>query len=319
MGQAQAACDAHPDYPSTHAAEAMGLPVHKAPHHLAHVLAGMIDNGLDGPVLGIAWDGTGWGGDGTVWGGEFLTLDGNRYRRAAHLLPFRLPGGEAAVRDPRRCALGALYAVHGEALWALDGLAPVAAFAPQERVLLQTMLAQGLNSPPTSSAGRLFDAIAAILGLCSHIGFEGEAAMAVEFAAGRVAKSFALPPPDLTENGEAWLVDWRAMLEEAVRALHAGTGPEELAAGFHDWLAMAMVAVVRQVGIENVVLTGGCFQNALLAERATERLAMAGFRVFRHRRVPPNDGGLAAGQAAFAARGMIEEKGPCALPFPANS
>jgi hydrogenase maturation protein HypF len=267
----------------------------------------------------VAWDGTGHGEDGTIWGGEFLTVNDSCYRRAAHLLPFRLPGGEAAVRDPNRAALGALYAVHGEALWATDDLTTLAAFKPPERDLLQIMLAHGLNSPLTSSAGRLFDVVAAILGLCAQTSFEGQAAMAVEFAAGRAENGFAFPLPLLTEDEERLVVDWRPMLKELTRALRGGVSPKELAAGFHAWLAMAIVSVARQIGIESIVLTGGCFQNALLAELATERLRARGFRVFRHRRVPPGDGGLAVGQAAFAARAMLEEKGVCALQFPASS
>lgn len=314
------ACDAHPDYHSTRLARGMGLPVRPVPHHLAHVLGAMIDNEIDGPVLGVAWDGAGYGRDGTIWGGEFLVVERGHYRRAAHLLPFRLPGGETALREPRRSAVGALHAVHGEAALALDDLPSIASFPPVDRKVLCTMLACGLNAPLTSSAGRLFDACAALLGLCQRASFEGEAAMAMEFAAARAASPFPLASPVLTEGDEALLVDWRPMLGGLVGAVRSGLATtEELSAGFHDWLADMIVMVARIVGIEQVVLTGGCFQNALLTERVVARLGAGGFRAFRHRRVPPNDGGLAVGQAGFAARNMKEEIGRCAWPFPARS
>jgi len=301
------ACDTHPDYHSTRAAMGFGLDLARVPHHLAHVLSGMIDNGLDAPVLGVAWDGTGYGGDGTIWGGEFLAVDAGRFRRVASLWPFRLPGGEAAVREPRRAALGALYALFGEAALALAGLPPVAAFAPSERALLATMLSRGVNAPLTSSAGRLFDAVAAILGLCQMSSFEGEAAMAVEFAAERASNTVRLPPAILREKMRRLVVDWRLLMRVLVRERMAGTAPEPLAAALHEGLTEAIVDVARRVGLRRVVLTGGCFQNALLTERTVGALRAAGFEPYWHKCIPPNDGGLAAGQVAFAARPLIEE------------
>ena len=180
-------CDQHPDYFSTRFGAGLGPKVCRVPHHLAHVLSGRIDNELVEPVLGVAWDGTGYGDDGSIWGGEFLVIDGLSYRRAAHLTPFRLPGGEAAVREPRRAALGALHAIFGAETFAMMDLHPVTAFSPAELRLLATMLDRGVNSPWTSSAGRLFDAVASILGLQQRSFFEGDAAMAVEFAADRAA------------------------------------------------------------------------------------------------------------------------------------
>lgn len=302
------ACDAHPDYFSTHFAESMGTEVRRVPHHLAHVLSGMLDNGLSGPVLGVAWDGTGYGGDGTIWGGEFLAVDGAHYRRAAHLLPFRLPGGEATVREPRRAALGALHAVFGEAALAMTELPPVAAFSPSERPILARMLVSGLNSPWTSSAGRLFDAVAAIFGLHQKVSFEGEAAMAVEFAADRSKQTIALAPPTISDKGGSLVIDWRPMLAAMVTAKQDGAAAEALAAAFHEGLVDTVVAVAKRVDIEQVLLTGGCFQNARLTERAVARLRAAGFDPYWHHQVPPNDGGLAVGQAVFATRPLIEEK-----------
>lgn len=302
------ACDAHPDYYSTRLAQASGLPVQHVPHHLAHVLAGMVDNELAGPVLGVAWDGAGYGDDASIWGGEFLTVDATRFCRAAHLLPFRLAGGEAAIREPRRAALGALYLIFGEAAFAMTDLKPVAAFAPTEKQVLGTMLRRGVNAPLTSSAGRLFDAVAALLDLVQTASFEGQAAMAVEFAAQRAVESVSLAAPRLTEHAGSLLLDWRPMLADIVAGWRDGVAAPVLAAAFHESLVEAVVAVAMRVGREQVVLSGGCFQNARLVEHAVHRLREAGFRPYWHRRVPPNDGGIAVGQALFAARPLTGEK-----------
>jgi hydrogenase maturation protein HypF len=302
------ACDKHPDYHSTHFAERLALPLRRVRHHLAHTLAGVVDNGLEGPVLGVAWDGSGYGGDGSVWGGEFLAIDATSYRRVGHLLPFRLPGGEVAAREPRRAALGALYATFGESALAMTDLCPIAAFTPTERQVLASMLKRHVNSPLTSSAGRLFDAIAAILGLRQSASFEGEAAMALESAADRAANTAVLAPPIVSDEAEKFVVDWRPMLESLIIASRLDTPTEDLATAFHEVLAEAIVAVAMRVKIEQVLLTGGCFQNARLTARSVLQLREAGFSPYWHHRIPPNDGGIAVGQAAFAVRPLIEEK-----------
>ncbi len=295
------ACDGHPDYHSTRVADGMELPASRVPHHLAHVLSVMTEHALTGPVLGVAWDGTGYGEDGTLWGGEFLTVERTAHRRVAHLLPFRLPGGEAAIREPRRTAVGMLHALHGDALWDRHHTA-LAAFSAEERGMLRAMLERGLNASLTSSAGRLFDAVASLLNLCQRASFDGEAAMAVEFAAQEAKAVHALPPPVILPENDAMTIDWRPMISALAEAADAGIAVENLAAGFHHWLAAAIVQVAEHAGVVQVVLSGGCFQNALLTELAMTRLQEAGFRVYRALRVPPNDGGLAVGQAAWAAR-----------------
>ncbi|MCJ2186262.1 carbamoyltransferase HypF [Novosphingobium beihaiensis] len=301
-----AACDAHPGYHTTRAASAISDRVCPVPHHLAHVLSVMAENGLEGPVLGAVWDGTGFGEDGTVWGGEFLAVEGAACRRVAHLLPFRLPGGEAAVREPRRTAIGVLHTLYGDALWDREDVALLAAFAPGEQSMLRNMLARGINAPLTSSAGRLFDAVAAVLGLCQRTTFDGEAAMAVEFAARAASAVHALPSPVMMPEGDTLQLDWRPMLAAIAEAAARGVSVASLAAGFHHWLADSILEMARHAGIAQVALGGGCFQNALLTERAMARLQEGGFRVYRNIRVPPNDGGLAVGQAAYAARRMDE-------------
>ena len=302
IAPARVGADLHPDYVSTRMAASFGLPVARVPHHLAHVLGGMIDNALTGPVLGVAWDGTGYGGDGTIRGGEFLTVDDESFRRVASLFPFRMAGGEAAVREPRRSALGVLHAMFGEDAPAMD------AFTPAERAVLATMLRRGVQAPLTSSAGRLFDAVASLLDLCQIASFEGEAAMAVEFAAERAGASADLPEAIVREEAGLLILDWRPMVAGLIEARARGAAPEALAAAWHEGLAASIIAVARRIGRERVVLSGGCFQNALLTEMTIERLREAGFVPFWHRRIPPNDGGLAVGQALFAARPLIEEK-----------
>jgi hydrogenase maturation protein HypF len=302
------ACDTHPDYHSTNFALETGLPVAHVPHHLAHVLSCMVDNGLDGPVLGVAWDGTGDGRDGTIWGGEFLMVDTERFRRVAYLRPFRLPGGDAAVREPRRAAFGLLHALHGDDALSNTELAPVAAFTAPERDVLATMMRRGVNAPFTSSVGRLFDAAAALLGLCQLNSFEGEAAMAVEFAAGRAREIASLPPFIVRGTTGPLVVDWIPPLAALIHERKRGAAPEPLAAALHDGLSEAIVAIARRVGRRRVVLTGGCFQNARLTERTIDLLSAAGFAPYFHHHIPPNDGGLAAGQAVFASRPLIEEQ-----------
>ena len=195
---ARVAADLHPDYLSTRFAEESRLPVVRVQHHYAHVLSCMAENDLDPPVLGISWDGTGYGLDGTVWGGEFLLVTNDTFHRAAWFQPFRLPGGDKAVKEPRRSALGLLFACFGEAAFEMDSLAPVRTFSRAELAALKTMLRRGVHSPLTSSAGRLFDAVASLIGLRQQVRFEGQAAMELEFAAER-SRTDAVYPIRLCE------------------------------------------------------------------------------------------------------------------------
>ncbi len=291
------ACDLHPDYLSTQYAVGSGLPLVQVQHHYAHVLACMAEHGLVPPALGVSWDGTGYGPDGTVWGGECLRVTENGWERSAHLLTFRLPGGEAAVREPRRSALGALYAVYGADVFMRDDLPPLAAFTPAERAVLQTMLARGLNAPLTSSAGRLFDAAAALLGLGQVSAYEGQAAMALEFA----ADGFDAPEPYPFTLGADGALDWRQMIRNIDDERHQNTPVGFQAARFHTTLVEMMLAAARRAGEARVILSGGCFQNRRLTEQAVTRLRAAGFEPVWHRRIPPNDGGIAPGQLIAAA------------------
>ena len=255
------------------------------------------------PALGVIWDGTGYGTDGNVWGGEFLDGDAAGVRRVAHFRSFRLPGGETAIREPRRSAAAVLWELEGAAGLARD-LEPLRGFSDSERSILARMLERGLNTPVTTSVGRLFDAMAALLGLHQQTTFEGQAAMAVELVADRFERG-AYPIELTTGEGDVTVVDWRGMFREILEDLRRGTDRGTISARFHNALVAGVVAFAQRGDRDVLALSGGCFQNALLVNRATEELTKAGFRVLLHRQVPPNDGGIALGQLCVAAAKIV--------------
>jgi hydrogenase maturation protein HypF len=287
------ACDMHPDYLSTKYATQLGRPIQKVQHHWAHALACMAENELEAPVLAVAWDGTGYGLDGTIWGGEFLRVTSAGFERVAHLRPFRVPGGDAAIKQPRRSALGLLHAVWGSGGAQCSRLAPVRDFEEHEFALMKQMLSKGVNAPLTSSAGRLFDGVASLIGLRHHATFEGQAAMELEFAVDPAIKGAY---PFQMQGSDLFIADWGPVIEAIVDEIEAGYSAGVIAAKFHNTLAEMIVAVARRIEQQHIVLTGGCFQNCELTERCVERLIEAGFRPYWHQRVPPNDGGIALGQ-----------------------
>lgn len=303
------ACDAHPDYASTRHARSLGLPVVAVQHHRAHALSCLADNGAAPPALAVVWDGSGWGGDGTVWGGEFLRVTEDACERFARLREFRLPGGEAAVREPRRAALGLLHTLEGRAAWS-SALAPVASFSPSDLDVLGQALERGLNSPFTTSIGRLFDAVAALAGLRQEANFEGQAAMELEGAAGDALG--AEPYPTALREDAGLIVDWEPLLRALLVDLAKRVPAPVVAARFHAGLIEAIAAVAARAGEKRVALTGGCFQNRRLLRAAIRRLRADGFTPLWHQRVPPNDGGLALGQAVAAAAALRAEAPPCA-------
>ena len=287
------ACDMHPDYLSTQFAARHGARPHPVQHHHAHVLACMAENELDPPALGVAWDGAGFGPDHTVWGGEFLVVKGAGFERAGHLRKFRLPGGEAAMKQPCRSALGVLFEIFGDELPECPG-----DFSKREALLLKQLLSKKINAPLTSSAGRLFDAVASLAGLRQHSSFEGQAAMELEFAADPAVTDAY---PFEIGNSTPRVIDWQPMIRELMEDVRREAGLRSISAKFHNTLAEIIVAMARLAGEETIVLTGGCFQNHFLTERAVERLSAAGFRPHWHQRIPPNDGGIALGQVVGAA------------------
>jgi len=298
--------DKHPDYASTRYAETLGLPSIAVQHHLAHVLACLLENQHPANgVLGVAWDGTGYGEDGTIWGSEFLLLRDNRAHRFARLRPFRLAGGDAAIRDPRRGALALLHEANDHRFMAI---AHELGFSTDDGLVLRIMLTRGLNSPVTSSAGRLFDAVGALLHLGRHNHFEGQTPLAVEAAASSAGSTGPVLPlsirPLSAGSGATQELDWRPLLEALLDQRKRGAPDAVLAAGFHRALAQAITDVARTADVNTVALTGGCFQNTLLLDLTTRELRDAGFTVLTHRALPPNDGNIAAGQALGALWGL---------------
>jgi hydrogenase maturation protein HypF len=294
------ACDLHPDYWSTRYARTRGIPVVAVQHHLAHVLSCMAENRVEPPALGISWDGTGYGLDGTVWGGEFFHIERASFQRVASFRPFRLPGGDQAVREPRRSAAGLLFEIFGEKRIGRQGLPPLRAFSRREMRVLETMLARGVNAPLTSSVGRLFDAAASILGLRHRVAYEGQAAMELEYAADEFPDETEAYPLPLTDDAFPGSLDWEPMVVAILRDKTLGEPAGRIAARFHNTLVESIVNVARRISLDHVLLTGGCFQNARLTETAVRRLREEGFTPCWHQRVPPNDGGIALGQALAA-------------------
>jgi len=309
------ACDLHPDYASTHWAENSGLPLIRVQHHQAHVAACAAENNVEGEYLGVSWDGTGYGLDGAIWGGEFFRGEGNRFERIAHLRPFGLPGGDAAVREGWRSASSLMFEIFGP-----DGmnwkpgvphvsplLRDVGTHKPQlDSGKVRSMLERNINVVPTTSVGRLFDAVASITGVAQQNRFEGQAAMLLENEIGLLRTEEAYP----LRGG-----DWGPLIQAVLADKRAGVSAPLIAARFHNalvaWIlevaenavaenAVAGNVVAARARLKQVVLSGGVFQNRYLTERAAAALESCGFTVYTHRRVPPNDGGIALGQAVMA-------------------
>jgi hydrogenase maturation protein HypF len=292
-------CDSSPQQ-SIHAGPETGAPrVVQVQHHIAHALSCIGENEVELPALGVAWDGTGYGTDGTIWGGEFFALSRDSVERVATLRAFRLPGGDAAIKEPRRAGLGLLFEMFGEAVFERADLPPLAAFSAGEQYLLKTMLNRRLNSPPTSSVGRLFDAVASISNLRQKMGFEGQAAMELEFALGDRDTDQFYELPAVTGSGLC-VLDWSSMVRGILLDLQRSLAIGEISARFHNTLAELIVSVARRFGLARVALSGGCFQNCRLLERTVTRLRVEGFQPYWHQRVPTNDGGIALGQVMAA-------------------
>jgi len=296
--------DLHPAYRSTLYANGLdGVERVGVQHHHAHIASCLADNGVERRVIGIAWDGTGYGADGHAWGGEFLLADLEGFERSGHFEMVPLPGGDAATREPWRMAATFLRAVYGDNMATLD-LAFIRRLDAAAWRTLTRAIERGLNAPFTSSAGRLFDAVASLLGLRDSIEFEGQAAMELEaLAEPRTDRIYSAA---LKETDGGLVVRTPDIIAGVVEDLLRETPPATIAARFHATLVDVIVEVShrirRRTGVAAVALSGGVFQNAWLLGGALASLEAAGFEVYSHRNVPSNDGGLALGQAAVAAR-----------------
>jgi hydrogenase maturation protein HypF len=295
--------DLHPEYFTTTFAREFGVPTLAVQHHHAHVAAGMLQHGwLGRTALGVAFDGTGYGIDGSIWGGEFLLASVGSFERVGHLRPFPLPGGEAAVREPWRVAVALVEDAGGSD--AVEAIAALGIDWPLARQLTR-LLSRPHLSPQTTSVGRLFDGIAALVLGLSEAAFEGEPAMRLEAAADRTAKgAFEI----IVTKDRPFQLDWRPLVRAVLCELAAGIPPGVISTRFHRGLAQAIVNVAVKYGDLPVVLGGGVFQNALLTELCAEMLSDQLQRVGLPGSIPPNDGGLAAGQLAIAIH-FLDKKG----------
>jgi hydrogenase maturation protein HypF len=320
----QVISDIHPDYVSSQYTQSLGLPLQTVQHHYAHILACMAEHQLKPPVLGVAWDGTGLGTDKQLWGGEFLQIDSHGWQRVAYCRPFPLVGGFAAIKEPRRAALGLLYAWQGEAIFN-DEYAPLlSAFSISELKLLRGMLKNQLNCPMTTSIGRLFDAFSSLLGLCQISDFEGQAAMALEACAMnskvRDCERIHSFPHTAWERSsgaprraystklieaECVILDWQPLLSGVLADLNK-TSHEQIAANIHHTLADWVFVVAEKNHATRLVLSGGCFQNAYLVEAIVHAEQVKHYQLFRHANIPPNDGGLALGQIYASVLANVE-------------
>jgi hydrogenase maturation protein HypF len=292
------ASDRHPAYLSTRWADEHrdGRRWVQVQHHHAHIASVMAENGVDEPVIGFAFDGTGYGDDGAIWGGEVLVGGFDGYRRAGHLGYVPLPGGDAAIRRPYRTALAQLWTAGVP--WD-EELPAVAACPPDERRVLLRQLERTINTVPTSSAGRLFDAVASLAGIRHTVSYEAQAAMEMEAIADGDDGRY---PIAMAEDGT---IDSGPLIRAVAADVTAGVGKATVSGRFHESMAQLLVESAQRIrnrtGLDTVALSGGVFQNVRLLGRASELLRDTGFRVLTHRLVPPNDGGLALGQVAAAA------------------
>ncbi len=299
------AYDLHPAYLSTKfALDLEGAEKIGVQHHHAHVASCMAENGITEKVIGIAFDGTGFGTDGKIWGGEFLVADFSGFERRAHFRYIPLAGGDQAVREPWRLALSYLLDTFGARLGSLD--LPLLARVPSKRLAtVRSMIEHGINTVQTSACGRLFDAVASIAGVRDEVNFEAQAAIELEMTALEGVE--AAYPFDMSA-GEPWQIDMRPAIETIVKDVLARRPRGWIAAAFHNTVAAIIVDVADRIrsadGIDRVCLSGGTFQNVYLLKRALAALRGRNFDVFLHAQVPPNDGGISLGQAVIANRAI---------------
>ena len=306
------ACDLHPDYLSSHYAEKLELPIYPIQHHHAHAVAVMAEHGLEEPVLAVVMDGTGYGPDGTVWGGEILKADLTSYSRLGHLSHLHLPGGDTATTEPWRMALSALYSAFGEEGLQMAQLPISLQHLDRTSVeVITTMLKNNFNAPLTSSCGRLFDAIAALLGIRQRISYEGQAAIELESLANKavtrswlgeiLTDQYRNTPHPLIENEGKWEIRTQEFIKSILADLNEGGNPSAVALKFHTLLIGTITELIRnisrQTGIDRVVLCGGCMQNKLLLEGLFNTLTSENLQAYTGEMLPINDGAISFGQA----------------------
>ncbi|MBI5325270.1 MAG: carbamoyltransferase HypF [Ignavibacteriae bacterium] len=285
--------DLHPDYYSTKFAENINIKSKSIQHHIAHIASCKAENQVKGCCLGISWDGTGYGIDKTIWGGEFFRIDDVRCEHIGTFRQFPLPGGEIAIREPRRSALGLLYDMYGGSAFNYSVIQNNFSF--EEINVLEKMLSNRTNCPLTSSVGRLFDAVASILNINQKINFEGQAAMNLEFtASANETRAYNY----YIYNDSIFRIDWQTIIEELLMDVNSGVKNSIISAKFHNTLIEIILELAKLLNEEKIVLSGGCFQNTYLLNGVIEKLEQNNFKVYWHQRVPANDGGISLGQIA---------------------
>jgi len=299
------ACDLHPDYLSTQYAEEIkvkkGLKVVKVQHHHAHIVSCMAENNVKEKVIGVAYDGTGYGDDGNVWGGEFLLCDLKKYSRAGHLKYYPLPGGDKAIMEPWRMAYSYLYSIYGPKAKTLD-IDFSYRMDGNSLSIIEKMIDKNINSPLTSSCGRLFDAVSSLIGIRDEISYEGQAAMELEsFCASGITERYKF---SIYKEEEKFIIDPQEIFIDIIKDLKKGLDKKVMAAKFHNTVAEFTVELCGKIrentGINEIALSGGVFQNKYLTEKVILSLEEKGFKVYIQRKVPSNDGGISLGQAVVA-------------------
>lgn len=305
------ACDYHPAYYSTKvAAELQDLRIVRVQHHHAHIVSCMAENHISGDVIGLAMDGTGFGLDGNAWGGEFLVASETAFKRLGHLQYFVLPGGQKAIHEPWRIAASLLKSAYGHSWRSIAGKLGIVSDQSHYE-LMDRIIENKINSPLTSGLGRLFDGVAALMGLRRRVSFEGQAAMELEGQVNETSGS-CFPFEIKRDDEGCCILDMLAAIRDIVDGILKGTSKSELSFSFHLTVARAFAAMAKEIsrinGINRVALSGGCFQNRILLEKSVAELEKAGFTVYCHTQVPANDGGVALGQAVVAGSIMKKKK-----------
>ncbi|MFH0886802.1 MAG: Sua5/YciO/YrdC/YwlC family protein, partial [bacterium] len=294
--------DLHPDYLSTQFAREQDISaIIPVQHHHAHIVSCMTENGLREPVIGVCFDGLGYGSDGRMWGGEFMISGLSDFERVGHFKNIGMPGGDAASREPYRMALSYLYTVFGKEVWNMRSIPVIGEVEAEKKEVVLQMIEKNINCPETSSVGRLFDAVSSILGICHIQTYEGQAPMELEAKTRNIPIKYHF---HVLEEGDKLIVDPTLIIQEMVRDLNAGMGIVEISTRFHNTIAWIVAYMAEEIknsyNLDKVVLSGGVFQNKYLTERTLEYLDKFGFSAYIHHKVPCNDGGISLGQAIIA-------------------
>jgi hydrogenase maturation protein HypF len=262
----------------------------------------MEENQLEGPLLGISWDGTGFGTDDTVWGSEFFLLKDKTFVRKAHFRKFRLPGGENSIKEINRIAAGILYEIFGKEVFNNKSILFLKYFSNEELKIIESLLSKKFNSPETSSAGRLFDAVASILNLRQRVNYEGQAAMELEYLTNGCDSdehyTLKIVEKDFEENN--YIIDWEPMMREILVDKLNDLSLNLMSVKFHNTLSKIILDIAKKIGEEKIVMSGGCFQNRYLIRRTVKLLESENFKPYWHQRIPPNDGGISLGQIIYS-------------------